>query len=112
MLTAGFAVTIVAGTVFPYLPATRQRYFDSPLGKYRIAGLPLITVMGVLSLIYFGFLLGEYAFNGTYGTNNLSSAAFLGGGMVLSAILYFGMRIYRERKGVNMRLIYQEIPEE
>ena len=29
LLTAGFAVTIVAGTVFPYLPATRQRYFDS-----------------------------------------------------------------------------------
>lgn len=112
LLTAGFAVTIVAGTVFPYLPATRQRYFDSPLGKYRIAGLPLITVMGVLSLIYFGFLLGEYAFNGTYGTNNRSSAAFLGGGMVLSAILYFGMRAYRSRQGVNMRQIYQEIPEE
>jgi hypothetical protein len=112
LLTAGFAVTIVAGTLFPYLPATKQRYFDSPLGKYKIAGIPLITVMGVLSLIYFAFLLGEYAFNATYGTNNLSSAAFLGGGMVVSAILYFATRLYRERRGVNMRRVYEEIPEE
>lgn len=112
LLTAGFAVTIVAGTLFPYLPATKQRYFDSPLGKYRVAGIPLITVMGVLSLIYFAFLLGEYAFNPTYGTNNLSSAAFLGGGMVVSAVIYFGMRFYRERQGVNMRRVYEEVPEE
>jgi hypothetical protein len=66
----------------------------------------------VLSLIYFGFLLGEYAFNSTYGTNNLSSAAFLGGGMVVSALLYIGMRMYRQRHGVNMRRVYEEIPEE
>jgi APA family basic amino acid/polyamine antiporter len=112
LLTAGFAVTILAGTLFPYLPATRQRYFDSPIGKYKVAGLPLISVMGVLSLIYFAFLLGEYAFNPTYGTNNVSSAEFLAGGMVVSAILYFGMRALRKRQGVNMKQIYQEVPEE
>ncbi len=112
MTSIAFAASTLVGTLFPYLKSTRQIYKDSPISKYNIFGVPLITVAGVLGLIYFAIMFYLYISDARYGTNNPLSAVYIFGAIIISAIIYFAYKIYRRREGINTDLTYKEIPTE
>lgn len=107
-----FCASTLVGTLFPYLPRTKQIYADSPVSKYKLFGIPLITVAGVFGLIYFGIMFYLYLTDSRYGTNNLLSGVYILGSIAISALIYFGYRFYRSREGINTDLTYKEIPTE
>jgi amino acid transporter len=107
-----FAASTLVGTLFPYLKSTKQIYADSPISKYKIFGIPLITIAGVLGLIYFAVMFYLYITDARYGTNNLLSIVYIIGSIFVSALIYFGYRFFRSRQGINTDLTYKEIPSE
>jgi len=108
MCTIPYFVTAISGIIFPY--RRKQLYKDSPADR-SVAGIPLITIAGFIAAIFMGI-----AFYGLfdpdvwfpYGLRPylLVSLMFPVGAI----IVYFISRVLRKRQGIDLDMIYDEIP--
>ncbi len=110
LLTVYFSSSVLAGVLLPYKKETKELYESSPISKYKIFGYPSITVLGIVALIYNGFMFVLYVVDPRYGVNSSLSIGFIAGILVLAGLIYFGYRAYRRRTGINTDLTYKEIP--
>jgi hypothetical protein len=76
MTSIAFAASTLAGMLFPYLKSTKQIYADSPISKYKLGNIPLITIAGALGLVYFAIMFYLYITDDRYGVNSPLSAAY------------------------------------
>ncbi|OQX63726.1 MAG: hypothetical protein B6I38_06530 [Anaerolineaceae bacterium 4572_5.1] len=106
--------TTIAAILLPYIKP--DLYKASPITKFKVAGIPLITVAGVIFGGFLIFLLYQWIFdpNGLYGIgiSNTNSVIYMLAMYVLAAALYLGFKAYRKREGVDIDKIYEEIPVE
>jgi APA family basic amino acid/polyamine antiporter len=105
------AFASIAGIVFPY---RRKDIFDaSPeIVKKKVLGLPLITVLGIGTLlcsIYIGYASVAPAYAGTFQPGYLGFSISL---MIIGAIIYAIAWVYRKRTGLPLELTFKEIPPE
>lgn len=105
----------IAAIVLPY--RKKDLYEASPIAKYTVAGVPLITVAGVIFLLFEAFLLFEWIFdpNELYGISyrNTASVIFVLVLYGLALAIYIGARVYRRtREGIDLGMVYKEIPVE
>lgn len=116
--TLVIAVTYLGSTIAAILLPYRKPdlYNASPIAKYKVAGVPLITVAGIIFAAFLVFLLYEWFIdpNGLYGIGyqNTSSVIFMGVLYLLALVIYVGFRTYRKRQGIPVEKIYTEIPVE
>jgi APA family basic amino acid/polyamine antiporter len=116
--TLVIAVTYLGSTVAAILlPWVKPKLYNaSPIAKYKILGIPLISVAGVIFGGFLVFLLYEWIIdpNGLYGIgiSNTSSVIYMLAMYVLALIIYVGFRWYRRREGIDIDKIYAEIPVE
>jgi basic amino acid/polyamine antiporter, APA family len=112
--TLVIAVTFVGSTVAAGLLPYRKPeiYNASPIAKYRIAGLPLITAAAVLFLAYLGFCIYKWLQDDVYGSNNSDSLIYMGCLYAVALLIYVGSRIVRRRQGMDLGMVYNEIPSE
>src|SRR3982075_988058 len=108
-----FLGTSIAAAILPW--RRKDIYQNSPIARFRIAGIPVITITGVVSAIFLLFMLAAWAFNDVYGTsfkiNGASPRYFLATYLVAIAI-YVIARVVRKRQGIDLARIHQEIPVE
>jgi len=114
VIAVTFLGTTIAAIILPYRkPAL---YKASPIAKYNVLGIPLITVAGVIFGGFLVFLLYQWIFdpNGLYGIGitNTSSIIYMLSMYVLAAVIYFGFKSYRKRAGIDMDKVQAEIPVE
>ena len=112
--------TSIAAILLPY--RKRDLYNASPISRYKVMGLPLITVAGVIFGGFLTFLLVEWLFDpwlngfepGLYGISLLNhlSVYFMLVLYLLAAAIYYGFRAYRKRSGIDIDKIHSEIPVE
>lgn len=113
--------TTIAAILLPYRKP--DLYKASPVAKYKVFGLPLITVAGVIFGGFLVFLLYQWILdpNALYGIGysinedgykNGTSIIYMLVNYALAAAIYFGFRSYRKRKGINVDKIHAEIPVE
>jgi len=116
--TLVIAVTYLGSTVAAILlPWIKPKLYNaSPIAKYKILGIPLISVAGVIFGGFLVFLLYEWIIdpNGLYGIgiSNTSSVIYMLAMYLLALIIYVGFRWYRRREGIDIDKIYAEIPVE
>jgi APA family basic amino acid/polyamine antiporter len=110
MTSIAFAASTLAGTLIPYLPKTRRLYQNSELSAYTILGLPLITVSGVLGLIYFAIMFVLYLTDQRYGTNDPLSAWFILGSLAFCMIVLLLILRSRRKRGTDLSYLLQIIP--
>jgi APA family basic amino acid/polyamine antiporter len=116
--TLVIAVTYLGSTIaailLPYIKP--ELYKASPIAKYKILGIPLITVAGVIFAGFLIFLLYQWLFdpNGLYGIglSNTSSVIYMLAMYLLALAIYLGFKWYRRREGIDINKIYEEIPVE
>jgi amino acid transporter len=101
----------IAGIIFPW---KRKDIFDtSPeIVRKKVAGVPLISLLGVATLIgslYIGYASVAPAYMGTFQPGYLvfTIAIFIAGG-----IIYGIASLYRRRSGLPLELTFKEIPPE
>ena len=106
--------TTISAIVLPYTKP--DMYKASPIAKYKVFGLPLISVAGVIFGGFLVFLLYQWLFdpNGLYGIglSNKSSIVYMLSMYVLAAVIYYGFRSARKRQGIDMDKVQSEIPVE
>ena len=90
----------------------------------KVAGIPLITVAGLIFGGFLLFLLVEWFFDpwlnsggvppGLYGISfaNTNSIIFLGSCYAIAAAIYYGFKSKRKSEGIDMDKVTSEIPVE
>lgn len=106
----GFSIVSVAAIAFPYrLPEV----FESSPVRWRVGGIPVVSIVGALSLVALG--IEAWAFwtdpsaglEGKISTKVLNFAVF-GSGLVI----YFVARFVQQRRGIDVSRRFKEIPVE
>jgi amino acid transporter len=112
--TLVIAVTFVGSTVAAAILPWRKPaiYNASPIAKYRVAGIPLITAAAALFLAYLGFCIYYWLKDDVYGSNNRDSLIYMGCLYGVALLIYVGSRIIRRRQGMDLGMVYNEIPTE
>src|SRR5713226_8311553 len=105
-----FLGTLVAAIILPW--RRKDIYDNSPTAKYKIAGIPMITVAGIVAAVFIVFMIYEWATNSTYGSNSVPSAIYLGATYLLAVVIYVIARVVRNRQGIDLSRIHHEIPVE
>jgi APA family basic amino acid/polyamine antiporter len=120
VIAVTFFGTAIAATILPWWK--RDLYQKSPIVRYNIAGLPLISIAGAITTIFLGWVLYEWLFEGVttaapgglygIGSGNGTSVIFLAILYGLAALVYIIARFYRRAQGVDLDAIHAEIPAE
>ncbi len=113
--------TTIAAIILPYKKP--DLYKASPIAKYNVLGIPLITVAGVIFGGFLIFLLYQWILdpNALYGIGysindagykNGTSIIYMLSNYILAAVIYFGFKYFRKRSGIDIDKVHQEIPVE
>jgi basic amino acid/polyamine antiporter, APA family len=107
----GFAATMVAAALFPYLK--REMYNSTPIAKYKIGPIPIISLCAVIFLGFVVFVDVQAFRAPELGLNGTPGLVFIGGTYVIAAAVYITSKIYRKRKdNLDLSIVYQELPAE
>ena len=105
-----FISTSVSAIILPW--RRPEIYRASPASKYSVAGIPAISIIGAINLI-FNLTVASIIFTTpAYGLVNLPSQVFLAATFLLWIPVYYGFRWYRAKQGINVDLAFKEIPPE
>jgi APA family basic amino acid/polyamine antiporter len=120
VIAVTFFGTAIAATILPWWK--RDLYQKSPIVRYNIAGLPLISIAGAITTVFLGWVLYEWLFEGVtadvpaglygIGAGNATSVIFLAILYGLAAVIYVVARFYRRSQGIDLDAIHAEIPAE
>jgi APA family basic amino acid/polyamine antiporter len=110
VIAVTFLGTSIAAIVLPW--RKKHLYENSPIARYKVAGIPLITISGVLTAAFLLFNLWKWFTNDLYAVNNKDSLYFMGAMYVLALVIYVVAKVYRKRQGIDLNSIYREIPVE
>ena len=112
VIAVTFLGSSIAATILPYWKP--DIYNASPVAKYKIAGLPVISIAGLLSTLFLGWVLYLWLSDALYGigVGNTNSIVFLGVLYGAAAVLYVVARLWRRAQGVDLDAIHAEIPAE
>jgi APA family basic amino acid/polyamine antiporter len=84
----------------------------SPASKFKLFGVPIVPVAGVITIALLVYNLYEWLSNDAYFVNNKGSLIYMGAMYVLAILIFVGARIIRRRQGIDLSLINKEIPVE
>ena len=101
-------VTCLAATVFPF--RSKEIYDASPAARYRVAGLPLITLAGAAAGLFSGLLVWIALTNSALGLTSTDARLTIGGAFVTGIVVYVLMLMYRRSQGVDTSLAYRYVP--
>src|SRR5881396_3213780 len=105
-----FLGTLVAAIILPW--RRKDIYDASPIARYKVAGIPAITLVSAVAAIFILFMVYEWATNATYGSNSVPSAIYLGATYLLAVVIYAIAYYYRKNQGIDLSRIHHEIPVE
>ena len=104
-------VPVIAMTLFPYLkPDLFQN--ASAMVRRRLGPVPLITVVGVITLSYMTWMVvASFLYPAVGGGINSTKLAVLAGLVLSGLLVFYGARTYRLRKeGVDIAWTFQSVP--
>jgi basic amino acid/polyamine antiporter, APA family len=112
VIAVTFFGTSFAATILPWWKP--DLYEKSPIARYKIGPLPIISIAGAITTVFLGWVTYEWLSNALYGigVGNSSSIQFLAFVYGLGAVMYIVARLVRRAQGINLDAIHAEIPAE
>jgi basic amino acid/polyamine antiporter, APA family len=113
VIAVTFAGSAIAAAILPWRKP--EIYNASPIARYKIAGVPLITVTAGGFLVILGFAIYEWSTNAVYGidwTNFRNSFYYMFALYGLALAIYLVSRFVRQSQGIDMKMVHSEIPAE
>jgi len=109
-----WGTAMVAAVVFP---RSRRQFFDSsPAKRARVAGLPLMSIAGAVSTLFFLAMI-YLLWNDTNAAGPLLTLHHVSTEfwivvaiVVVGTAWYVGTKLYRRRQGIELSLAFQQIP--
>ncbi len=115
MVSSIFALAIIAvivgiaGIVFPY---RRQRIFEQSTVKWKIAGIPVFSIIALLDMAVGLFVSYFYLTEDTLLANAPESLLIIALIFLIGFIIFWISKIYRAKRGIDIELAFKEIPPE
>jgi basic amino acid/polyamine antiporter, APA family len=110
VIAATFLGSAIAAAVLPW--RRPDIYNASPIARYTVLGVPLITAAAVAFVVFLVFCLFKWLTDATYGINNPQSLVYMLALYVVALVLYVAFRLIRRAQGMDLKMVYGEIPEE
>lgn len=112
VIAVTFLGSAVAATILPWWKP--HIYRNSPLARYAVAGVPLISIAGAITVLFLVWTLYEWLTNPLYGigVGNPQSIIWLGVLYGAAAVVYVVARLVRRAQGIDLEAIHAEIPAE
>jgi basic amino acid/polyamine antiporter, APA family len=110
VIAVTYLVSAIAVVILPF--RKRELWAASPASRFKVAGVPIVPVAGVVTIGLLGYNLYEWLTNDAYGVNDKGSLVFMGILYVLAIAVYVVARLVRKRQGIDLGLINKEIPVE
>jgi amino acid transporter len=111
-ITSVFGVTAIAAAYFPFSRKAKGIWESSPYRNWRLFGVPVVTLGGLVNLVYLGILFWFFVVMP-------ESRDFTVGSLIayiciwtLGIIWYFAWKWHREATGVSVSMTYGELPPE
>jgi amino acid transporter len=110
--TIAYAIGAISAAVFPF--RKKSMYNNSPIAKYKVGRVPLITILGVLVFFFFIWLTYAAGLNPAVGgpttpyALTILALAFVGAG----ALYYIFRAYHKARHGIDIAFNFAEIPPE
>jgi amino acid transporter len=107
-----FWITSFAAMLLPY---RKPELFESApdMVKRRVFGVPLITIAGVINFVLFSIILySSFTLPAFAGPVGPTAIAFVLGIYIVGVIIYYVAASIRRQQGVDLDLLYTEIPPE
>ena len=108
-----FAGSAIGAAILPW--RRPDVYRASPIARYNVLGVPIITLAAVAFLAILAFAIYQWVTNPVYGIDwNTARNGFwymlsLYG---IALLIYLGARVWRRRQGIDMSMVHREIPAE
>jgi APA family basic amino acid/polyamine antiporter len=115
VIVVTFFGTSIAAMILPW--RKKRLYENSPIARYNVAGIPLITISGAITALFLGWNIYKWIWpplseGNLYGINVPDSMLFMGGMYVLALLIYVVAWFVRRSQGINLSAIHREIPVE
>lgn len=109
-----YSVFVVVGLTAIVFPFAKKRLYDVMPIKSNIGPIPTLTILGLLSAIFFGAMASCYVWWSNYasvlGVWDMRTSLLIVGVYILAILVFFGSRAYWKSKGVDMEAAFKEIP--
>ena len=108
-----FVLSCLAAALLPY--RAKALYEASPGAKYTLAGIPLVTILGLIGFVAGGAAVVAFLVKPAYGLTGTSPGltyAIVGGIFVFSVVIYWIGRYYQKGKGIDISYAFLEVPPE
>jgi basic amino acid/polyamine antiporter, APA family len=108
-----FVLSCLAAALLPY--RAKALYEASPGAKYKLAGIPLVTIFGVIGFIFGAAAVIAFLVKKGYGltgTSPLLTYAIVVGIFVFALVVYWIGRAYQKGKGIDVSYAFLEVPPE
>lgn len=111
-LTSGGVVALssAAAALLPY--RTPEIYKLSPVSRYRLGGIPLITVAGSIGFLVGAALTVANLLAPELGLTDSKARILLLGTLLVAAIWFFVNRAFLRTRGVDLDLAFKQVPPE
>jgi amino acid transporter len=109
LITIAWLVSSVAAVILPF---RRKSIFDISQGASRIAGIPIISLIGVVSLIVLGYLSFNAFTNPAIGPTEFSARLIILAVIIAPIVIYAISYFYNRSRGFNLSLLSGELPPE
>ncbi len=105
----GYLLPALSGLLFPYIK--KELYETSFVVKRKVVGVPVLTWAGLAAFV--GLAIGTYSIftSGVY-TFNLVDYIFYGLAYGLGVVIFATAYVVRKRQGIDISLIFKQIPPE
>ena len=108
--SVSIGATLLSAVLLPY--RCKDIYSASPASKYKIAGIPVISICGIIGFIWNLIMLYFYLVVPAYGGGNWVPVGVNVAILIAAFIYYYIVRWYRTKQGVNIDLAFKQIPPE
>jgi APA family basic amino acid/polyamine antiporter len=105
-----FGVTALAATIFPYVKKVKNIWDSSPYKTWKILKVPVVTIGGIVNLIYLGILFYFYVVMPNFEELTTASLYLYAGIWGLGIIWYFVWKWLNKKTGVDVKMTYGELP--
>lgn len=105
-----FVFSSLAAALLPY--RAKDIYEASPGAKYKLVGIPWVTILGGLGFVLGGIMVLMFMLFEPLGLTSTVAYVVVFGVIAFSLVLYFIMKAYQKRRGIDVGYAFKEIPPE
>jgi uncharacterized membrane protein len=115
---AGVVCVVIVGVAAIVFPSRRPDLYQASPANMQFLGVPVLYIVAPLSILVMVFLtwctlrFPALALAGDFDKNWWQVPAFMGMIVVVGLVVFYGAKLIRRGQGVDVDLVYRELPPE